>query len=525
MHAPRLQSSSSTQNVWVDRDTVYQSPAVFGPLHRLLLPLQSLPSPEHVAPLHDVDALVAEAERHMAENEPKRAMALASLVLRRSPRHQPAVLLLCKCLVQLGEWQQAYAVCQYALSCFPQHFEVLYLSGKVLLEAGKASEAVTFFTWAIDAKADHLPSRLARGLTYHHHLKDPARAVSDFHASIVLNPTYYKAFFYIGMAMFDLDRHDLAVEAFSRSIQLNASYSESFFRRGIIHLQHHRLEQAIDDFNQVTSSVPGSAEAHYNCALAQHLLKRNGDAIASYKCCLQFQPTYFNALKNCAHAQSEIGLYAEAYDNYTTALTSCEVEDAAKLDILLSRGQLCERNQDWDQALSDYSEAIATMNPPCARAYTQRGLLYLQRQELDLALADFNIVVAFEPDNARAWNNRGTAFLQRNAFVEALADFDHAIALFPAFTKAIRNRGKALYLMGSLEPALTTLTAALQEPSGLTDPEAFLLRGSVHHSMGNNLMALKDLSRALEPARRRNLRQENAEMLSWLKPEQGAFTQ
>lgn len=492
---------------------------VFGSLHRLLLPLQSLPAPHPVAPLHDVEALVAEAEQSLTENEPHKAMAIAALVLQRSPRHQTSVLLLCKCLVQLGEWQHAYAVCQYALSCFPQHYEVLYLSGKVLLESGKASEAVSFFSWAIDAKADHLPSWLARGLTYHHHLKDPARAVSDFHASIVLNPTYYKAFFYIGMAMFDLDRHDLAVEAFSRSIQLNSSYSESFFRRGIIHLQQHRLEQAIEDFSKVTSIVPDSAEAHYNCALAQHLLKRNEDAIASYKSCLQFQPAYFNALKNCAHAQSEVGLYAEAFENYSTALTTCKADDSAKLDILLSRGQMCERNQDWDQALADYTEAITF---GAARAYTQRGLLYLQRHESDLALADLRIVVSLEPDNARAWNNRGTAHLQRNEYTEALADFDRAIAIFPSFTKAIRNRGKAYYLMGTLTPALNTLNTAIQQPGGANDSEALFLRASVHHSMGNGLMALKDLSRAMEPARRRNLRQENTDLLNWLKLDQNA---
>lgn len=472
--------------------------------------------------------MLAQAETCLASNEAAKALEMATLVLSQGGAARGSVagalrpalecqanLTLCKALVQLGEWARAFHACKQALGLFPMQHELLYLSGKVLLECGQYAEAVVFFGYAIEAKPDHLPSWLARGLTYHTHLKDFAHAVADFHTSIVLNPTYYKTFFYMGLAMSDLARFDLALEAYGRSIHLNATFSESYFRRGVLHLQHHRLEEAVADFSAVTQLVPESAEAHYNCALAQHLLKRNEDAIHSYSHCLKYQPSYVNALKNCAHAQSELGLYTEAFENYSTALTLPELDETTQLDILLARGQVSERNQDFEQALADYTRAIA-LRPSLGRAFTCRGLLYLQRSDLTLALADFTESIALEPENARAWNNRGTVLLQCNQLQRALADFDRALELCPTLPKALRNRGKTLYLLQQLAPALQTLNTAAQQPAAQSDPEIYICRGLVHSELGHTAKALKDFGRAPEPLRKRHARLEQTELLAWL---------
>jgi len=426
-----------------------------------------------------------------------------------------AHLIKCRALAQLGEWTKALIACQQALAFSPSHHELLHITGKVLLECGKPNDALACFGYAIEAKPDHLPSWLARGLTYHLHLKDSARAVTDFHTSIVLNPLYYKSFFYMGMAMTDLQRFDLALEAFSRSVHLNATFSESYFRRGILHLQQQQLERAIEDFVKVTQLVPDSAEAHYNCALAQHLLKRNEEAITSYKACLQYQPKYVNALKNCAHAQSELGLYPEAFENYSAVLTIANLDDDAKIDILIARGQVSERNGDVEQAIVDYS-AATELRPNFARAYTYRGLLHLQHLELSHALNDFTNSIDLEPDNARSWNNRGIALLHLNQLDAALRDFDQAITLCPTYTKALRNRGKVLYLQQALETAMESLNTAAQQHSANNDPETFIVRGTVHHALGNHSRALRDFARAPEHQRKRSMRQEQTEMLAWL---------
>lgn len=529
-----------------------------------------------------IQSILKQAEKHLQQNEANDALTLAAnliashreavapssavlvpaMQLQQSslPRTQTSVqylsrselesahLLACKSLVQMAAWQRAYAACRDALALLPQNHELLHLSGKVLVEFGRPVEAVALFSLAIDAKPDHLPSWLARGLTYHLQLKDSARAVSDFHTSIVLNPTYYKSFFYMGMVMTDLRRYDLAAEAYDRSIHLNSSFSESYFRRGVLHLQHHHLELAVEDFSTVTKMVPESAEAHYNRALALHLLKKNEDAIQSYQFCLQYQPDYVNALKNCAHAQTELGMYPEAFEKYSTALTLPHLDNDTKLDILLARGQVCERNEDVNQALSDYTQAIA-LRPTLGRAFSYRGLLHLsqsnasnnalnaplrhqgieieenqnQNQNVDkreahlkLALDDFSKALELEPENARAWNNRGTARLQARFFDFALEDFDRALRLWPVFTKALRNKGKALYLKGQHQAALDALEAAAHSPNSASDPETHLLRGTIHCSMGDSTKALKDFSRAQEPIRKRHARQEQTDMLNWL---------
>ena len=136
---------------------------------------------------------------------------------------------------------------------------------------------------------------------------------------------------------------------------------------------------------------------------------------------------------------------------------------------------------------------------------------------LSSALEDFSNALELEPDNARAWNNRGTALLQARQFDAAIADFDCALRIWPTFTKALRNRGKALYLRGEAEEALEALTAAAHSPNAPSDPETYILRGSVLRSLGQTTKALKDFARAQEPLRKRNSRQEQTDMLAWLR--------
>ena len=91
-----------------------------------------------------------------------------------------------------------------------------------------------------------------------------------------------------------------------------------------------------------------------------------------------------------------------------------------------------------------------------------RGVIRLRRSEFDLALADFDAVIAQNADNAEAHLNRGTALLQLRRPGEAIASLTTAVSLGVAEPhKAYFNRGAAREALGDLRGAYEDYSTAL----------------------------------------------------------------
>jgi len=76
--------------------------------------------------------------------------------------------------------------------------------------------------------------------------------------------------------------------------------------------------------------------------------------------------------------------------------------------------------------LSKLSEPI---NPNSAEAYSNRGVMWLEKDEIDKAINDFNKAIKLKPNYAIAYNNRGAARGKKGDDKNALDDFNKAINL------------------------------------------------------------------------------------------------
>lgn len=133
-----------------------------------------------------------------------------------------------------------------------------------------------------------------------------------------------------------------------------------------------------------------------------------------------------------------------------------------------------------------------------ASDYTERGSRAHQRNEYDVALADYDVAIQLEPDDAQAYFNRGLVKIELKRYEEALTDFDQAIDLNPNNADAYNNRGGVNTTLENHRAALTDYDEAIRlNPKHLG---AYYHRGSLQASLGRIDQAKHDLRTALQLA-------------------------
>lgn len=102
------------------------------------------------------------------------------------------------------------------------------------------------------------------------------------------------------------------------------------------------------------------------------------------------------------------------------------------------------------------------MQPECAQAYSNRGVLASRMRNFARAVEDFDRTLELCPDAVIARFNRGAAHHAVGRLVQAVEDYDAVLARAPRHPVVRRNRGLALAASQRYERALQDLRASLR---------------------------------------------------------------
>ncbi len=108
-------------------------------------------------------------------------------------------------------------------------------------------------------------------------------------------------------------------------------------------------------------------------------------------------------------------------------------------------------NQRSQLAIARYSHILTTADledEQRAQLLHQRGTLYDSVGLSGLALYDFNQAIRLKPDLAEAYNSMGVHYTQQMDFIQAYEAFDASLDINPDMEFAFLNRGIALYYGG-----------------------------------------------------------------------------
>jgi tetratricopeptide (TPR) repeat protein len=160
-----------------------------------------------------------------------------------------------------------------------------------------------------------------------------------------------------------------------------------------------------------------------------------------------------------------------------------------------NRGTLYFNKGNYELALQDFDKAI-NVNPDFKLAYYNRALLYVNISDFANAISDCNKAVSidtlyFDSYYLRAYSNN-----KSGKFNEAIADYNKVLKIKPDHLLAIYNRGNTRKNLKDYDGAIKDYTLAIKLKQDF--PEAYNGRGVVKYFIGDYAGSLADYELALK---------------------------
>ncbi|MDN3693854.1 tetratricopeptide repeat protein [Chryseobacterium tructae] len=186
------------------------------------------------------------------------------------------------------------------------------------------------------------------------------------------------------------------------------------------------------------------SEYYNNLGTAQRRLGKSNLAFKSYDMALKTNPMSVSVYENLASLYSQKGDKKKAIEYVEKGL---KVNDKSP-DLYLTRSKIYEMQDKKDLAKADLNH-ILTFEPDNLFAKTGLANLKKNNGELEDALKDYNKLIAEKPESL-LYNGRADVYLRMKKNKEALTDVTKAISIDPKFAQSYVT--KALILFNTAKP-------------------------------------------------------------------------
>lgn len=216
-----------------------------------------------------------------------------------------------------------------------------------------------------------------------------------------------------------------------------------------------------------------SAEDFHYQGIELHQQGKHDRALLYFDRAIELRPEYSVAFYNRGNANSWLGKFQDAIDDYSMAIKHHSRNNflfREDVDAYINRGNAKSSLGDQHGAIEDFSIAI-DLSPRNTRAYTNRAHCRNVLGDHEGAIIDCNRAIELDPKNALAFNNRGDARRGEGDHMEAITDYDKAIEYNPKLAEAFLNRGEVKRAEGDEEGAMGDFRAATRLGPSIQPPE------------------------------------------------------
>lgn len=309
-----------------------------------------------------------------------------------------------------------------------------YNYGRQSLIDGKYALAIENFNILSRLDSTVYEAYFFRGIAKYN-LGDFTGAQRDFDRTLRFNPIYTPAYHYRAITLSRMGKYDQALKDLEEAVDLRPSYTGLYFSRGVTYFLSQQFDKAISDFNMFIRKQPKEADAYLNRGACYLFTGDTLQAIKDYNTAISLRRYDPEGYIRRSRVYGMQGKTAQALEDLDTAVRL----DSTNTFAFFNRALLRFDGKDVRGALDDLNRVLEN-EPGNALTLYNRGLILAQVQDYAGALEDFDRVININPDNVLAYFNRAAVFVELGRFRDAMDDYSKAINLYPDFAQAYMNR-------------------------------------------------------------------------------------
>jgi tetratricopeptide (TPR) repeat protein len=397
------------------------------------------------------------ADYYTRSRQMDKAKAEFASLASKYPKNVPVLKGYTRVLLQVGDFSTAQTVIASLLKVGGNDPEVLALNGIVLLNSGKANDAVN----ALQEAAKNFPkdaftqywlgkAALAKG--------DNALAEKSFRQSAELNPEGLEAQQELARIAAQLGDMNLLGEVADKTIAAVPAFAGGYVWRAIAEMSRNTLDKAEADLKKAMEVAPQSPQAYLQLGKLRFAQKKYPEGAALEEKALQLDPGSIEAIRLLVGYD----LYEKHPDKALARLNDQIAKNpnsSALLD-LLAEFQIETKN--LDQAFAAAQKAM-TMNPNDGEAVTLYTQIQVQRGQVVSAIGAWEQWLKVHPSDARVMAILGTLEESRGDLNKAEAYYTKALQLQPQQPIAANNLAYRMLEKGAnVDVALSLAQTARQ---------------------------------------------------------------
>ena len=458
----------------------------------------------------------------------------ASVFLEKSVSLDPGSILLKQELalvyLQIGEKEQALALCEEILEIQPDHTETLIIAASLKQSKGDIEAAADLYEKVLIKEPDRINIHLVLGRLY---LEEDRYedAQSVFRRLVDRHPDTYQGYYYLGVAYAGAGKTDKAIEALTRSLNIEPALSEARYALIRIYEEKGDKQEVIDGYEDIVGHHPEDASAAITLGLlyleggfdekAAVLFENLGrmagtdrsvvDAVVQtlisrnrYEEAVSVIEGMLEGLPDDADLRYLAGISAYLLDRHDDAkfhLKQVDVESRFYVDSVVHRTDIYNQQERHEKGIEALSRALgntdALTGAEKLRLKRFLGALYIETGKYRRAIDVFKQGLSIEPENTDLLYDLGVAYDKNGENDKTIEQMKKIIDIDPKHAHALNYLG---YTYAEAGIRLDDAKALIRRALDLKPDNGHILdsMGWVYFKQGDIERAVLYLERAVE---------------------------
>lgn len=276
-----------------------------------------------------------------------------------------------------------------------------------------------------------------------------------------------------------------ALNDFNRAIKNDSTTARWFTYRADLLTELNQADLACTDFISAANLEPNNEVAQYTAAKSCKALKRQALALHFYDRLSQFPNfrTSFERLSERASLNIDAGNYKSALSDLSSALKLKQDPQS------LYQQAICYSHLNQPKLAKAATESATRLSAPTAKAFLYQAQIESLLGDTISAIDHYSQALNLEPNNTRALTERGDLYLKREQWASASKDFKRAIELDSSDKKANSGLTICAKMLGKNAKISIVLPKSFDVDLKKLSPEKLAKDGYTQYHEGNSDIA------------------------------------